>query len=178
MSLRLVSETLLAVESGLRPELERLFRDHSDMLYRTAYGMLGNRADAQDVVQTVFLELLRRDLPLDLARNPQGYLYRSAVNRSLDTIRSRKRFDQAAYEKALELASDETSAQTAEEEHRRLMEAVATLEAKDTEVLILRYVHEQSDAAIGKLLGVSRGTIAMRLFRARRRLRKLIGEWS
>jgi RNA polymerase sigma factor (sigma-70 family) len=52
------------------------------------------------------------------------------------------------------------------------------LDQKDTQVLVLRYVHEQSDTAIAKLLGVSRGTIAMRLLRARLRLKKLIGEGS
>src|SRR6185436_18150349 len=58
--------------SCLNPELERLFHEHSPMLYRTAYGMLGNHADAEDVLQTLFLRLLQRDLPQALSRNPAG----------------------------------------------------------------------------------------------------------
>jgi DNA-directed RNA polymerase specialized sigma24 family protein len=53
-------------------ELEHPFRTRYPMLYRTAYSMLGNAADAEDVPQTIFVRLLRRDLLLDLRQNPAG----------------------------------------------------------------------------------------------------------
>ena len=161
--------------SCLKPELEQLFHEHSPMLYRTAYGMLGNRADAEDVLQTLFLRLLRRDLSPDLVRNPSGYLYRAAVNASLNVIRSRKRFVPADAG-TFDVPVEDPHSRDADDLHRRLMTAIAGLNEKDTQVLILRYVHNRSDAEIGRLLGVSRGTIAMRLFRSRLRLKKLIGE--
>jgi RNA polymerase sigma factor (sigma-70 family) len=161
--------------SCVNPELERLFHEHSAMLYRTAYGMLGNRADAEDVLQTLFVRLLQRDLPQDLLRNPAGYLYRGAVNGSINVIRARKRFVPAEPD-VFEVALDDQPSRGAEDLHRRLMEAIAGLNLKDTHVLVLRYVHDRSDAQIAQLLGVSRGTIAMRLFRLRFRLRKFIGE--
>lgn len=164
-----------AASSRLRPELERLFHEHSNMLYRTAYGMLGNRADAEDVLQTLFLRLLRRDLPDALIRNPAGYLYRAAVNASITVIRSRKRFVQGD-DDTFEVAVEDAHSTEPDELHRRLMAAIAGLNPNDTQVLVLRYVHNRSDADIARLLGVSRGTIAMRLFRARLRLRKFIGE--
>ena len=145
------------------------------MLYRTAYGMLGNRSDAEDVLQTVFLRLLRRALPPDLITNPPGYLYRAAVNASLNVIRSRKRYapaDAAVFE----VAVDERPSRTAEGTHRRLMAAIADLNPKDAQVIVLRYLHDRSDAEIARVLGVSRGAVAMRLFRSRLRLRKFIGE--
>ena len=166
-----------AEDSCLRPELERLFHEHSSMLYRTAFGMLGNRPDAEDVLQTLFLRLLQRDLPPDLLRNPAGYLYRAAVNASLNVIRSRKRFVRAEPH-VFDTALDDEHSGHAEDLHRRLMTAVAGLNPGDTHVLILRYVHNRSDADIARLLGVPRGTIAMRLFRARLRLKKFIGEQS
>jgi RNA polymerase sigma-70 factor (ECF subfamily) len=178
MSMLAVSRASRATSNGLRPEIEQLFREHSHMLYRTAYGMLGDRADAEDVLQTIFLRLLRRELPPDLSRNPAGYLYRAAVNLSLNVVRSRKRAAAIVHAEAFDIAGDDDGSRAAEGRHRRLMEAIAALDAKHTQVLVLRYVHEQSDAAIAKLLGVSRGTIAMRLFRARLRLKKLIGEGS
>ena len=161
----------------LKPEVERLFDEHSPMLYRTAFGMLGNRPDAEDVLQTIFLRLLRRDLPEDLIRNPAGYLYRAAVNASLSIIRSRKRFVPAEPH-IVDVAVDEEHSRGAEDLHRRLMDAIAGLNPNDTHVLVLRYVHNRSDADIARLLGVSRGTIAMRLFRARLRLKRFIGEQS
>ena len=72
----------------LDSEFEKLFREHSQMLYRTAYSLLDNAADAEDVLQTMFLRLLRNGLPPDVRRNVKGYLYRAALNLALDTIRA------------------------------------------------------------------------------------------
>jgi RNA polymerase sigma factor (sigma-70 family) len=55
-----------------------------------------------------------------------------------------------------------------------LCEALAELNEKAAEILILRYVHGYSDSEIASLLGTTRGTIAVSLFRSRRRLRKSI----
>jgi RNA polymerase sigma factor (sigma-70 family) len=60
----------------------------------------------------------------------------------------------------------------AEEVHACLYEAVAKLSQSSAHILILRYVHKYSDAKIAKILGTSRGTIAVTLYRARARLRK------
>jgi RNA polymerase sigma factor (sigma-70 family) len=73
----------------LTEELDRIFREHHQLVYRTAYGVTGSREDAQDVLQTIFLRLLRREVPPDLKSNPKAYLYRAAVNLSLNMIRER-----------------------------------------------------------------------------------------
>src|SRR4029434_2980994 len=72
-------------------EFQDIFQLHHDMVFRTAYGVLGNSSDAEDVVQTIFLRLLDRGISPDLSKNPAGYLYKAAVNESLNLIRSRKR---------------------------------------------------------------------------------------
>ena len=159
----------------LNPELEQLFREHSQMLYRTAYTMLGNAADAEDVLQTVFLRLLRHEPDFD--RNPKGYLYRVAINLSLNVIRSRKRLEFTKNDERLEIPSSSQRLNSSTEDLReRVTDAVSDLSPGDAEVVLLRYAHEYTDAEIAKLLGVSRGTIAMRLFRSRRRLKKLMKE--
>jgi RNA polymerase sigma-70 factor (ECF subfamily) len=155
-------------------ELEGVFRVHYRMTYRTAYAITGSSEDAEDVVQSIFLRLVRQEFPPGLKNKPAAYLYRAAVNLSLNTIRNRKRRDrtsdlpQVAASQALE------ESDSAEEIHRRLYEAVAELTPESAHILILRYVHEYSDAEIGKLLGTSRGTIAVSLYRSRARLRKLM----
>jgi DNA-directed RNA polymerase specialized sigma24 family protein len=58
--------------------------------------------------------------------------------------------------------------------HRRLYAAIAQLRRDSAEMLILRYVHNVSDAKIAVMLGVSRTVVAVRLFRARARLKTLI----
>jgi RNA polymerase sigma-70 factor (ECF subfamily) len=140
------------------------------MTYRTAYAITGSSEDAEDIVQTIFLRLVRREFPPDLKKNPGGYLYRAAVNLSLNTIRGRKR--QAARD--LSATPAISASDSAEEIHRRLYDAVAELTPESAHILILRYVHDYSDAEIAKLLGTSRGTIAVSLYRSRRRLRKLM----
>lgn len=158
----------------LKPELEQLFREHSQMLYRTAYLMLGNAADAEDVLQNVFLRLLRGDPGPD--RNARGYLYRAAINISLNVIRSRKRLEFTGDAERLEIPVENHDSSSEEDLHARLTVAIAELRPGDAQVLVLRYLHNHTDAEIAKILGVSRGTIAMRLFRSRRRLKKLMGE--
>ena len=64
--------------TAVTQEFEDLFNEHAQLVYRTAYGVTGRHEDAEDVLQTIFLRLMRRDLPPDLVRNPKGYLYRAA----------------------------------------------------------------------------------------------------
>src|SRR5262249_38407268 len=64
----------------------------------------------------------------------------------------------------------------AEELHRQLYEAIARLKPKAASILILKYLHNYSDGEIAKLLGTSRGVIAVTLFRSRARLKKLLRE--
>ena len=57
-------------------ELEALYRENYQLIYRAAYGVTGNAEDAQDVLQTVFVKLIEAPPPGDFKRNPKGYLYR------------------------------------------------------------------------------------------------------
>jgi RNA polymerase sigma-70 factor (ECF subfamily) len=143
------------------------------MLYRTAYSILDSPADAEDVPQTIFLRLLRTGVPPGVG-NIKGYLYRSAVNLSLNVLRSRRREILTDNADCREAPADSLDSTSAEDLHRRLTEAIAELTAEAAHVVILRYVHDYSDAQIAKLLGTSRGVVAMKLFRARARLKKLI----
>src|SRR5581483_1647524 len=70
---------------------EDLFQEHSGIVYRTACVITGCREDAEDVLQTIFLRLIRRAVPPSFNKNPKGYFYRCAINLSLNAIRSRRR---------------------------------------------------------------------------------------
>jgi RNA polymerase sigma-70 factor (ECF subfamily) len=155
-------------------EFDQIFRENYQLVYRTAYGVTGSPEDAEDVLQTIFLRLVRRELPPGLLRNPKAYLYRAAVNLSLNTIRLRKRIVLTDDTGRFEAAGQSAESESAEELHQRLYAAIAELEPEAGQILILRYVHNYSDAAIAKMLGKSRTVIAVRLFRSRARLRKLI----
>ena len=72
-------------------ELEDLFQAHHGRVFRTAQRITGSAADAEDVLQTVFLRLVKGRDDYDWSRNPEAYLSRAAINASLDLLRSRTR---------------------------------------------------------------------------------------
>ena len=169
------TETVSGVTSRpLAQDFEQIFREHYQLVYRTACRVTGSPEDAEDVLQTIFLRLLRREVPPDLQKNPKAYLYRAAVNLSLDTVRMRKRHLLAGDAERFRAPESAAGANSDEDIHERLREAITALNPGAAEILILRYVHNYSDADIAKLLGTSRGTIAVSLFRSRGRLKKLI----
>ena len=157
----------------LMRELEKVFHEHADLVFGTACEITGRREDGEDVVQTVFLRLLRRGLPPKFHDNPKAYLYRAAMNESLNIIRSRRRHPTQAIEN-FEIAAQGDETTRHEVIHRTLYQAIAELHPVSAEAVILRYVHDYSDAEIAKLLGKSRVTIAVRLHRARTQLKKLL----
>jgi RNA polymerase sigma-70 factor, ECF subfamily len=156
--------------------LEETFREYARLIYRTAYGVTGSREDAEDVLQTVFLRLLRREFPGRPGRNMKAYLYRAAVNLSLDTLRSHRRHPSVEDAESVDALEEQPDPEIDNALHGRLYEAIAMLKPATAEIVILRYVHDYSDAEIAKMLGVSRGTIALKLFRSRARLKKLLRE--
>src|SRR5262249_2195328 len=135
----------------------------------------GSAEDAEDILQTIFLRLMRRQLVPNVKRNPKAYLHRAAVNLALDKLRSRKiqgvSVDIRRVEDTLR-APD--SIRGDEELFQRLYAAIGELKPKAAEILTLRYIHNMSDAEIGKLLGKPRLVVAATLSRLRARLKKIV----
>jgi len=170
---------IAAVRDGeaLPQTLEELFREHAQMIHRTAYVITGHRQDAEDVLQSIFVKLLQHGLAPEVRQQPARYLYRAAVNLSLNVLRARKRRRLVDGIDTLELpAPGETREHLRgrDERQERLTEAMAGLKPRALEILLLRYAHDYSDAEIAALLGTSRGTIAVTLYRIRRRLKTLL----
>jgi RNA polymerase sigma-70 factor (ECF subfamily) len=167
---------IATITSGeaLNQEFAELFREHFEFVYCTAYTVTGSRQDAEDVLQTIFLRLLRRDVSPTLKHSPKAYLYRAAVNESLNVIRSRKRLELTEDFDSLEAPSTAGAPAPDAELQRHVVEAMAHLNPLAVEILILRYEHNYSDAEIAKMLGKSRGTVAVTLYRTRARLKTLL----
>jgi RNA polymerase sigma-70 factor, ECF subfamily len=161
-----VQRTNVRVLSG---EFERIFQEHHGLIYRAAYRITRSAEDAEDVLQTVFLRLLRRESPPDFSSNPKGYLHRAAVNAALDVIKLRKRTvppDES-------LQSGHRTAETTEVQ-QLVLAALAELSPKLAEMFVLKYVEGYDNREIAKLSGTSHGVVAVMLFRARARLKKSI----
>lgn len=148
----------------LSQQLEWIFDRHYELIYRTAYTLTGSAADAEDIVQTIFVRLLNRELPLDLSTTPERYLYRAAFNLSLNTIRDKKREvltdDLEVFETTC-ATGDGSAGDLALDQ--ALREAIATLNPAAAQVVILRYAHDYSLADIARMLGTTRSTVAVSL---------------
>jgi len=154
---------------SLPEDIERIFKEHHGLVYRAAYRITGNSQDAEDVLQTLFLRLLRRERPPDFQLNPKGYLHRAAVNISLDVIKLRKR--SAPPDESIVV--DERTSEAAEIQ-QLVLAALAELSPKLAEMFVLKHVEGYDNREIAKLIGTSQGAVAVMLFRARARLKKSI----
>ena len=160
-------------------EFEQIYRDFAPLVYRTAWGVLGSREDAEDVLQTVFLRLLRRESQPDFQTNPRAYFYKAAVNVSLDALKARRRRPVLVDDIGrLDIPVPSSNGRFDEEMYQRLYAAIGQLSPEATEVLLLRYMQNKSIAEIARALEVSRTVIAVRLFRSRARLKALLREPS
>ena len=163
-------------------KLETLFRTHHDRVFRAAHRVTGSPADAEDVLQTVFLRLVRSGEAYDLSENPEAYLSRAAINASLDLIRSRGRSKSVELSEvdsnALESKFPSPEAEHADRELQKLIsEAVARLGKTAGEMFVLRYYEGHDNQEIAKMLGTSPMVVGVVLHRARTRLRKEIGQY-
>jgi RNA polymerase sigma-70 factor (ECF subfamily) len=142
-----------------------LYERHSEAVFRAAFRVTGRAADAEDVLQTVFLRVLSRK-DQDADRRPSAYFRRAAVNAAVDllrrrTVRAETGFDDRAPHAAVEPAL------LLKEQLRR---AVATLESDDATLFLLRHVEGLSNQELADLFQLEKNNVAVRLHRIRLRL--------
>lgn len=148
-------------------ELELAYREHHGLVFRTAYRITGNAADAEDVLQTVFLRLLRRESSLDVLNQKESYLRRAAINAALDLVRARQT---AVTVELVEVAADPREYRL--DVRQALARAVAKLSPRSAEVFALRFLEGLTNGEIAETLGISRMLVAVIAHRARQQLRK------
>jgi len=137
--------------------------EHASMVYRLAYARTGNRMDADDVFQEVFLKLVEAEPRFQDAEHLKAWLIRATLNQCNSLWRSAWR------RKTAPLAGDPAAR---EERDTGVLEAVTALPTKYRAVIHLFYYEDMSVEEIGKALGRKPSTIRTQLTRARR----LLGE--
>jgi RNA polymerase sigma factor (sigma-70 family) len=150
-------------------ELERAFDHHHQMVFRAAYRITGNAADAEDVLQTVFLRLSARDGGTPDVTNVEGYLHRAAVNASLNLLERHSRRNVP-----LESAPEPHARQDQRDLRDVLRRAIATLGGRTAEMFALRFIEGYENPEIAEMFGVSQVVVAVTLHRARKQLQKEI----
>jgi len=153
---------------------EPLVARYERALFGVALRLVGNYEDARDVTQNTFIRAYERLETFDPDRRFFSWIYRIAVNESLNLRRARR--PQEELGTSLEVAGGQTEAVEAGERAARLEKAIAQLSEEYREVVMLRYYVELSYEEIGAAVGVPEKTVKSRLFSARQRLAVLLGE--
>ncbi len=164
-------------------DVERAFRDHHAMVFRTACRITGNTVDAEDVMQTVYLRLFHREETSGEVRDLERFLRRAAVNGALDVLRARAAAGTTAIDAAAPLASANPSGAPdrmaeSSEIRRWLRQAVARLGGQASEIFALRFFEGRENGEIAQMVGTTPATVAVTLHRSRERLEQEFRAWE
>lgn len=153
--------------NGAARELDELYRNHAAEVYRYAYAVLGNQADAEDIAQTTFVNALGALERGERPRKPTNWLITIAHN----VIRSRFR-QQQARPREVELDRDVATLEADGDDPSidDLVRALQRIPTSQREALVLREMEGRSYKEICAILDVSQAALETLIFRARRSL--------
>jgi len=166
-------------QAGDQEAFALLFDQHKNLVYRTAVLTLGGPADAEDILQEVFVQVHRFLGSFDPARGAfTTWLYRITVNKCLNW-RRRRSPEQSLEEIAEHALRAPADMQNQQAEKESVQQALGRLNRKLRVVVILRHYWDLSYAEIANILDLPLGTVKSRLNLAMRTLHKdLQGEPS
>jgi len=145
--------------------IEALYAKHRDFLFRVAMRVTRNAGDAEDVVQNVFLRMMRNDTRPDVGRCVVAYLKRAAVNTAIDLIRKRTQRAET------ELPPHFPAAEQTFVERRHVRQVLDKLPPKNATLFELHYrgyLYQE----LAEHFGMQVGTVKSRLHRIRAGLQK------
>jgi RNA polymerase sigma factor (sigma-70 family) len=160
------------------PTWDEIVEQHSDRVYRLAYRLTGNRPDAEDLTQEVFVRVFR-SLNTYTPGTFEGWLHRITTNLFLDQARRKQRirFDALSDERAARLSSPAPGPDTAYADRTfddDIERALATLPPDFRAAVVLCDVEGLSYEEIAEILGAKLGTVRSRIHRGRAMLRKAL----
>ncbi len=178
---RTVDEPHSATAAEVDAIITRLVHEYSQTLYRVAFSVTRNAAEAEDVVQETFLRVLRHRDRLPEIRDARVWLVRITWNLVLDRKRRSKtrpeNEDIADLVRILPASGfSADTALIAAQRHARVLALIDQLPRKEREVLLLSALEELNSTEIATVLKTTESTVRSRLFRARRALGAMLGK--
>lgn len=162
-----IEELLIPVTATTpMPGFAELYALHSEAVFRAALRITGRPADAEDVLQTVFLRVLSRGGEVDNVAQPAAYFRRAAVNAAVDVLRRRELHAESAYDDLAPHAAVQPPFLLKE----RLRRAIATVDRDDASLFLLRYVEGLSIEELAGMFQIEKNNVAVRLHRIRHKL--------
>ncbi|MDE6695987.1 MAG: RNA polymerase sigma factor [Muribaculaceae bacterium] len=153
--------------------LERLFTDtvhiHDAMIRRICLGYAGNPQDLEDLYQDVLVNIWRGLPSFRTESSIRTWVYRIALNTCVSTLRTRsKRPSQSSLDDVILVPDDSQEKRDAVKD---LYECIATLNPVDKAILMM-WLDEYSYEEIAETIGIKRNNVAIRLHRAKEKLRQ------
>jgi RNA polymerase sigma-70 factor (ECF subfamily) len=164
-------------EAREEPDVAGLVRDFHSLLYRVAYSVVRNPAEAEDVVQETFLRVVEHRGKLSVIREMRAWLVRICWNLALDRKR-RIRPEQMDDGFAAEIVSRELDAEAhlvASRDVALVLKALDRLPVAERACLLLSAVDELTTAEVAVVLGRSESSVRSLIFRARTHLKERLG---
>ncbi|MBZ5645686.1 MAG: RNA polymerase sigma factor [Acidobacteriia bacterium] len=169
---------ILASKETAEQDVEALVREHSRLVFKIAYTALRNSHDAEDIVQEVFLRVLRRKDRLGEVEDMRAWLARITWN--VVTDRRRGARDTEDLEDVAEPRSPAASPEH-EVERQEMAEVVARMiaalprELRDP--LVLSTMQEMAGVEVAAVLGIPEAAVRSRVFRARQILKEKLAAY-
>jgi RNA polymerase sigma-70 factor (ECF subfamily) len=165
---------------GDRDAFAELVVRYQRPIYNAAFWVLRRAEDANDVTQDVFLKVAEQIHDYDPRYKFFSWIYRIAVNESLNLLRRNRKQEALDEENDLPASERENPERKAGEAElsRRIQSAMMRMSTNDRMVIALRHFSECSYEEVGHILGLDEKTVKSRLFEARRRLRDMLKEFG
>jgi len=160
---------------GDQSAFSALFHRYREMVYRVAYRLLGNSEDTQDAIQQTFIELYKSLPGYEGKSKFTTWLYRIAVNVSIQLFRKKKLRSRDQPLDPEQMADESFNAESPVERrelHRSIGQALASIQLRKRTVVILHDIENRTMEEISEIIGVPVGTIKSRLFYGREELKK------
>lgn len=158
----------MELETGTHSaKIERIVETYTDELLRLALHYTRSRADAEDVVQTVYLALVAKRPRFISHEHEHAFLLRATINAAKNHVSS-------AYQKRRAELTEDVEAAPPKERESGVLDAVKGLPESDRAVVFLYYYKGYSSGEISRLLKQPEGTVTSRLHRARAKLATIL----
>ena len=176
------AELLSRCQRGDEDATKEVFSRYHEKVYRVAYGVVKNRADALDIVQEVFVNVFRSIKNFKGKSSFYTYIYRTAMNTAIDYSRKVKRFPTSSIDEKGGQASDGAekrpdSILLDKELDEKLSAAMAKLPKDQKAAIIYRDLEGLSYQEMAEVMGCNIGTVMSRLHYARKRMRELLKDY-
>ncbi|MBA2322439.1 MAG: sigma-70 family RNA polymerase sigma factor [Deltaproteobacteria bacterium] len=183
-------ELVSAIKAGDPLAFQGLVEKYQNRIFAMVYGMTRNREDARDIAQDTFVKAFRNLDSFRLESSFYTWLYRIAMNLTIDHARRVKRQPVGEFDETIAQRDDAGSiaephhidspsrALERKELYTHIMDALDRLPEDQKQVILLRELEGLSYKEISDLLEIPEGTVMSRLFYARKKMQKLLAAYG